>query len=121
MDDSINTFDDSTTLALDYGSMASDLKATGDAMDVTSAFAGDRNPFCPNLVVTDTLDSNSWLADPQKVESPLDLFHRVYADLNRSPTSRTSRRLQTATRGFSTAATAAASSVRDILVPPREI
>jgi hypothetical protein len=75
MDDSTNNFDDSTTPALDYGPSASDFKATGDAMEVTSAFAGDRNPFCPDLVVMDTLDSNSWLADPQKVETPLDLFH----------------------------------------------
>lgn len=71
MNDINNEFNDSSTPILDYGSDSSKPIATVDTMDT---FAGNRNPFNPDLVVTDTLDSDSWLADPQKVRSSLSFF-----------------------------------------------
>jgi hypothetical protein len=74
MNDINSAFNDSITPILDYGSDSSKPLATADAMDASNTFTGNRNPFNPDLVVTDTLDSGSWLADPQKVRSLLSFF-----------------------------------------------
>ena len=66
-----NAFNDSRTPILDYGSDSSKPIAIADTMDISNTFAGNRNPFNPDLVVTDTLDSGSWLEDPQKVRRSL--------------------------------------------------
>jgi hypothetical protein len=89
MNDFNSTLNGFSTLTYDYGSDSYKPGTAVYAMDTSNTFAGNRNPFNPTLVVMDTLDSSSWLADPQKVWISLSFFFRVFADLNRSPTSTT--------------------------------